>query len=67
MKRRLIIEGPTSFGTFFIRDADNNIWDGSQWRGFGHARQFDTFRAAWIEAGNVEEKADVITKKRDDK
>jgi hypothetical protein len=43
---QLLIEGPTVRGTFFIRDESGRIWDGQEWRGFGHAAEFQTFRAA---------------------
>lgn len=48
-KAQLIIEGPVDgeFGKgFFIRDEKMNVWDGSQWRGFGRAQVFPEFNSA---------------------
>lgn len=57
-KQRLpIIEGPRyPDGTFFIRDTDNNVWDGKRWRGFGMAKLFSNFRGAFIEAFKAKSK-----------
>lgn len=45
-KARILIEGPTVKGTFFIRDSENRIWDGKEWRGFGAAAEFYEFKDA---------------------
>jgi hypothetical protein len=61
--RRILIEGPTLNGQFFIRDDQNNVWDGSQWRGFGMAQTFNTFREAILSAAAAKETARTSTTK----
>lgn len=43
----VLIIGPTRQATFFIADAQDRVWDGAQWRGFGAAEHYPTYRDAF--------------------
>jgi len=60
--RQIIIEGPTGKGTFFLRDTNRNVWDGKSWRGFGAAKEFSTWNAAYLAYGRLMKKKRVVKK-----